>query len=194
MANKESPEGAAPDDAAAEGGKKGPPIMLIAIAAAVIVLAGSAGAYFMIFAQKPEAGAEGKKEEPHKKKAEKKEHGEKEKDKGPNAPVILAGPDGVMFYTLPPIMANMQSPDGRPTYLKLKLTFELPNEEAVEVVAANTPRLQDAFQALFRELRVEDLQGSQGSYQVRMEILRRVNLVLAPTRVNAVLIEEMLIN
>jgi flagellar FliL protein len=194
MANKESPEGASPEDGAAEGGKKGPPIMLIAIAAAVIVLAGSAGAYFMIFAHKPEAGAEGKKEEPPKKKAEKKEHGEKEKDKGPNAPVILAGPDGVMFYTLPPITANMQSPDGRPTYLKLKLTFELPNEEAVEVVAANTPRLQDAFQALFRELRVEDLQGSQGSYQVRMEILRRVNLVLAPTRVNAVLIEEMLIN
>jgi flagellar FliL protein len=41
---------------------------------------------------------------------------------------------------------------------------------------------------------VEDLQGSQGSYQVRMEILRRVNLILAPARVNSVLIEEMLIN
>ena len=44
------------------------------------------------------------------------------------------------------------------------------------------------------ELRPEDLQGSQGSYQLRMEILRRVNLVIAPAKVNAVLIEEMLIN
>jgi flagellar FliL protein len=173
--------------------KKGPPLLLIGIAAGVIVLAGGAGAYFMIFAKKPDAHAAEKKEEPKKKKAEKKEGGEKEKA-GPNDPVIHEGPDGVVFYTLPPIVANMQSSDGRATYLKLKLTFELPNEAAAETVTANGPRLQDAFQALFRELRIEDLQGSQGSYQVRMEILRRVNLIVAPTRVNSVLIEEMLIN
>ncbi|HLY78713.1 MAG TPA: flagellar basal body protein FliL, partial [Caulobacteraceae bacterium] len=35
---------------------------------------------------------------------------------------------------------------------------------------------------------------SQGSYQLRMEILRRVNLVISPSKANAVLIEEMLIN
>jgi flagellar FliL protein len=173
--------------------KKGPPLLFIGIAAGVIVLAGGAGAYFMIFAKKPDAHAAEKKEEPKKKKAEKKEGGEKEKP-GPNDPVIHEGPDGVVFYTLPPIVANMQSSDGRATYLKLKLTFELPNEAAAETVTANGPRLQDAFQALFRELRIEDLQGSQGSYQVRMEILRRVNLIVAPTRVNSVLIEEMLIN
>ncbi len=176
-----------------EVAKKGPPVMLIGIAAAVILLAGSAGAYFMIFAQKPDAQAAEKKQESNKKKEGKKEGEEKSKG-GANDPIIREGPDGVVYYTLPPIASNMQSPDGRATYLKLKLTFELPNEAAVEVVTANGPRLQDAFQALFRELRVEDLQGSQGSYQVRMEILRRVNLILAPTRVNSVLIEEMLIN
>lgn len=173
--------------------KKGPPLILIGIAAAVILLAGSAGAYFMLFANKPDAHAAEKKEEPKKKKEEKKE-GEEKTKAGPNDPVVREGPDGIVYYTLPPITANMQSPDGRATYLKLKLTFELPNEEAVEVVTANTPRLQDAFQALFRELRVEDLQGSQGSYHLRMEILRRVNMILAPARVNSVLIEEMLIN
>ena len=50
------------------------------------------------------------------------------------------------------------------------------------------------FQSFLRELRPEDLAGSAGSYQLRMEILRRANLVLAPTQVKAVLIEEMLIN
>jgi flagellar FliL protein len=191
MANTDDAE---PEVAETEKTKrKGPPLLLIGIAAGVIVLAGGAGAYFMIFAKKPDAHAAEKKEEPKKKKAEKKEGGEKEKA-GPNDPVIHEGPDGVVFYTLPPIVANMQSSDGRATYLKLKLTFELPNEAAAETVTANGPRLQDAFQALFRELRIEDLQGSQGSYQVRMEILRRVNLIVAPTRVNSVLIEEMLIN
>jgi flagellar FliL protein len=191
MANTDGSENAMIE--AEEPQKKGPPMLLIGIAAAVVLLGGSAAAYFMIFAHPAEKPAAEKKEAVNKKKEEKKEGGEKEKA-GPNDPIIKDGPDGVVFYTLPPITANMQSPDGRATFLKLKLTFELPNAEAAEVVTANNPRLQDAFQALFRELRVEDLQGSQGSYQVRMEILRRVNLILAPTRVNTVLIEEMLIN
>ena len=65
---------------------------------------------------------------------------------------------------------------------------------AVSGCGDSMPRLQDMFQTFLRELRPEDLQGSQGSYQLRAEIQRRVNLVIAPAKVNAVLIEEMLIN
>ena len=107
---------------------------------------------------------------------------------------ISDGPDGVVFYTMPDLVANIQTADGKPTFLKLKLTLELPDEDAVETLDPNMPRLQDMFQTFLRELRPEDLSGSQGSYQLRMEILRRVNLVIAPARANAVLIEEMLIN
>jgi flagellar FliL protein len=100
----------------------------------------------------------------------------------------------VLFYTLPDIVVNMQTADGRPTFLKLKLTLEMPDQDAVDALTPNMPRLQDMFQTFLRELRPEDLSGSQGSYQLRMEILRRVNLVIAPAKANAVLIEEMLIN
>jgi flagellar FliL protein len=95
---------------------------------------------------------------------------------------------------MPDVVVNMQTADGRPTFLKLKLTLELPDEHTVEELDPNMPRLQDMFQTFLRELRPEDLSGSQGSYQLRMEILRRVNLVIAPSKANAVLIEEMLIN
>ncbi len=87
----------------------------------------------------------------------------------------------------------MQTADGKPSYLKLKLTLELPGQDTVDVIEPNRPRLQDMFQNFLRELRPEDLAGSQGSYQLRMEILRRVNLVIAPAKINSVLIEEMLI-
>ena len=49
------------------------------------------------------------------------------------------------------------------------------------------------FQSFLRELRPDDLAGSEGSYQLRQEIQRRVNLVIAPAKVNAVLIQEMLV-
>ena len=173
--------------------KKKPPMMIIIAAAAVVLLGGGGGAGYLLFLKpKPAANGEAhtEKEKPKKKKEEKAE-GRKE---DPNDPVIKEGPDGVVFYTLPDLLVNMQSQDGRPTFLKLKLTLELPNEEVAEELTPNMPRMQDMFQSFLRELRPEDLSGSQGSYQLRMELLRRVGLMAAPQKVNAVLIEEMLIS
>ncbi len=204
MAKKEKkPKDAEAPEAGAEGvdgeapAKKGLPLkmMIIAGAAAVLVLGGGGAAAFIFLKPKPDVAAEkgehGKEKKKEKKKDEKKEGG-KEGEAG--AAVVREGPDGIVFYTLPDVVVNMQTADGRPTFLKLKLTLELPDEGAVEELDPNMPRLQDMFQTFLRELRPEDLSGSQGSYQLRMEILRRVNLVIGPQKANAVLIEEMLIN
>ena len=195
---KEAPEDAAPEgeDGEAPPAKKKPPLklMIIAGAAALVVLGGGGAGAFMFLKPKPDE-AHGAKED-HGKKKEKKEkggHGEKGGEEG-GAGQVREGPDGVLFYTLPDVVVNMQTAEGRPTFLKLKLTLELPDEEAVGELEPNMPRLQDMFQTFLRELRPEDLSGSQGSFQLRMEILRRVNLVIAPSKANAVLIEEMLIN
>lgn len=204
MAKKPEKEAPAPEgEEGAEGeasAKKKPPILIIAIAAGVLVLGGGGAAAFFLLKPKPaaEAGEHGKekKEKKKEKKEEKGKEGEGGKDAaaaGP-APVIKEGPDGVVFYTLPDIVVNMQTADGKSTFLKLKLTFELPDEETAEALTPNLPRLQDMFQTFLRELRPEDLNGSQGTYQLRVELLRRVNLVAAPAKVNAVLIEEMLVN
>ncbi|MDI1363825.1 MAG: flagellar basal body-associated FliL family protein [bacterium] len=208
MAKKPPKEAPAPEgEEGAEGeapAKKKPPILIIAIAAGVLVLGGGGAAAFFLMKPKPEAhgekgGAEHGKEKKKEKKEEKGGHGAKEGEaKGAEGaagtPVIKEGPDGVVFYTLPDIVVNMQTADGKSTFLKLKLTFELPDEETADALTPNLPRLQDMFQTFLRELRPEDLNGSQGTFQLRVELLRRVNLVAAPSKVNAVLIEEMLIN
>jgi flagellar FliL protein len=188
----EAVEGA--EGAEAAPAKKKPPIILIAAAAGVLLLGGGgAGAYFMFLKPKPAAaGKQVAKAEKPKKKDEKK-GGEAGKP-DPNAPTTRDGPDGVVFYTLPEMVVNMQTADGRPTFLKLKLTLELPDASVADELTPNMPRMQDMFQSFLRELRPEDLSGSQGSYQLRMELLRRVSLVSAPAKVNAVLIEEMLIS
>ena len=191
------------DEAAVDGegapAKKKPPLKLLIIAGvgALVVLGGGGAGAFMLL--KPKPAAEGEAHAEADKKAEK---GKEEKGKGkgkegeaPESPaVIRPGPDGVVFYTMPDIVVNMQTPEGKATFLKLRLTLELPDDTVAGELDPNLPRLQDMFQTFLRELRPEDLSGSQGSYQLRMEILRRVNLVIAPAKVNAVLIEEMLIN
>jgi len=196
-AEAEAPEGAEGAEGEASGKKKLPlKLLIIGGVGALVVLGGGGTAAFMFLKPKPEAaagehGKEAKDKKKDKKKDEKKKEG-KEGEKG--AAVVREGPDGVVFYTMPDVVVNMQTADGRPTFLKLKLTLELPDEGMVEELDPNMPRLQDMFQTFLRELRPEDLSGSQGSYQLRMEILRRVNLVIAPGKANAVLIEEMLIN
>lgn len=192
---QEAPEGEASEGGEGEGGKSkkklSMKLMLIAGAGALVVLGGGGGAaYWFLLKPKPEAaaGKDAKKKPPAKK-------GKDEKGKDDkSAAVVREGPDGVLFYTLPDVVVNMQTADGRPTFLKLKLTLELPDQATVDELEPNMPRLQDMFQTFLRELRPEDLSGSQGSFQLRMEILRRVNLVIAPSKANAVLIEEMLIN
>ncbi len=198
-------EGEAPEGE--EGGKKkGKGLILIIAGAAVVLLGGGgAGAFFLLGGKKDahaaEAGAKdahGEKKGGHDKPKKKKEakgdgHGKGGDKPAAGAPVIKEGPDGEVFYTLPDIVVNVQSPEGRNTFLKLKLTLELPDHEAAEHLEPNAPRLNDMFTTFLRELRPEDLSGSQGTYQLRAEILRRVNLVAAPVEVKAVLIEEMLI-
>ncbi len=187
---KEGPEGDsdAEDGEGASAKKKlSPKMLIIAGVAAVLVLGGGGAGAFFLLKPKSDAAAAGKAEKKEKK-SEKKGEGEKAVGE------VRQGPDGILFYTMPSVVVNMQTADGRATFLKLKLTLEVPDQATVDQLEPNMPRLQDMFQSFLRELRPEDLQGSQGSYQLRMEIQRRVNLVIAPSKVNAVLIEEMLIN
>jgi flagellar FliL protein len=210
---KDAAAEAAPAAEGAEGEdapkKKKLPLLFIIIPAALVVLGGGAGAAFFLLQPKPapveaedsEAGAE-KKDDGHGDEKKKKGGDEKKKDDGHGGGdaegaaatgVIAEGPDGVTFYTLPPMLVNIQSADGRPTFLKLRLTLEMSDSEAAYKLQSEYPRLNDMFQGFLRELRPEDLSGSAGTHQLRAEILRRVNLVAAPARADAVLIEEMLI-
>lgn len=172
--------------------KKKPPLLLIIIPAAVLVLGGGgAAAFFMMKPKNADAHAEAEAPAP----AEG-GHGKGDKKGGEIDPAlgkIAAGPDGVTFYTLPDMVMNIQASDGRPTFLKLKLTLEMKDARVATRLQSEMPRLQDMFTSFMRELRPEDLSGSAGTYQLRAEILRRVNLIAAPGKVDAVLIEEMLV-
>jgi flagellar protein FliL len=182
-------------DASADGAdgeapaKKKPPLMILiagGVGALVVLGGGGTAAMLMMGGHKTDE-AHAKKEKP-----KKKDEAKKDSKDGGKSPVT-EGPDGVVFYTMPDLVANIQTADGKPTFLKLKLAFELPDKDTADAIEPNAPRLNDMFQTFLRELRPEDLNGSQGAYQLRAELQRRVNLVIAPAKVNAVLIQEMLI-
>lgn len=199
----EEAEGAPPPEGAegAEGAEGGPPakkkmsgkmLVLFIILPAILVLGGGGAAAFLLLKPGGEQTAEAN--EGHGK--EKGGHGEAEGAgeavPGPNGTTIMHG-DDVVFVTLPEMLVNIQGPEGRPAYLKLTLTLEAPDDETVAALGEHIPRVTDQFNGFLREMRTDDLAGSAGAYRLRLELLRRVNLVIAPMQVNAVLIEEMLV-
>ncbi len=187
MADKaEAPKDEDVDDAEdgddGEGGKKKkkPSLMKLGLFAGLPVLVlvmGGVAAFMLLGGDKGDADAD----------AEAAAHGEA----GGHGPASAAAE--VVFYELPNVLVNIQSDDGRPSFIKLRLTLELDSEDAAHAIEPAMPRVMDRFNAFLRELRVEDLAGSAGSYRLRLELLRRVNIAVAPVQVRAVLIEEMLI-
>lgn len=102
-------------------------------------------------------------------------------------------PPQVAFTDVPDILVNIQSSDGTPAYLKLSLSLEMDNDLEKAGITALTPRLVDQFQSYLRELRVDDLKGSEGVLRLKEELLRRVNAAAAPYRVRDVLLKQMIV-
>ena len=191
-APKEEADAESEDGEVAPAKKKLPlKMMIIAGVAALVVLGGGGTAAFIFLKPKPDA-AHAEKAGHEKKKEKKKEKGGHGDKKGEAASNITEGPDGVVFYTMPDVTVNMQTADGKPTFLKLKLTLELPDEAAVETLDPNMPRLQDMFQTFLRELRPEDLNGSAAVFRIKEEMIRGSTEALGKGMVRDILIQDLI--
>jgi flagellar FliL protein len=209
MAEKKAPEGEAGAEGAegAPGKKKlaGKQLILFIVAPAVLLLGGGgAAAYFLVFA-KPPAAAEGeagkgedkaKDKKDDKKKDDKKKDekgGEKKEGEEGQQAVVSEGPNGEGFLTLPDMLVNISTGTDRVAYLKLRVTLQMADSEVAAAVEAAAPRLRDQFTGFLRELRMEDVAGAAGYTRLQLELLKRANLAVAPAKIDAVLIEELLV-
>lgn len=98
------------------------------------------------------------------------------------------------YYSMPKLIVNLASTGGaRATMMELELSLEASTTTTFNRVPELMPRLKDTLNSFLRELRVEDLNGSGGTYSLRRELLKRFNTVMDPKKLDAVLIEGMLI-
>jgi flagellar protein FliL len=167
---KEAEATEAPEAEGGEGAKGGflSKKLIIMVAAGLLVVGGGGAGGYFFFTKKPS------------------------EEKA--APVAVKAPP--TFIDMPEVMVNLQSTDkekGRSTYLKAKIVLEVEDAKLAEQVRPLMPRVMDAFQTYLREMRSSDLEGSAGLYRVRDELTRRVNLAVAPSKVNAVLFKEIVV-
>jgi flagellar FliL protein len=141
-------------------------LRLAMFAAIPLLLIGgaSAGGYFYFFKAKPEDKA------------------------------AAPAPKPAVFFDVPEVMVNLASTGTeRSQYLKVKIVLELPDAALVQQITPLMPRVMDTFQVFLREMRPTDLEGSAGLFRLKEELTRRVNLAIAPGRINAVLFKEFIV-
>jgi flagellar FliL protein len=167
---EENGEGAEGEASGKKGGKTN--LILFAAIGLVVLLGVGAGVYFSGFLG-----------------------GGKEHDK--EAPVGAENehipPATAHYLDLDEMVITLGDEGRKYSFLKMRLSLELASPEDEIRVKAIMPRIIDNFQVFLRELRIEELQGSQGLYRVKEELLARVNAAAHPTKVHDVLFREMLV-
>jgi flagellar FliL protein len=161
-------DGDGKEEAAAATKRKLPSLKVMAIAAGglIAVAAIGGGGYYFLFGGKNEAKA-----------------------------AVANEIKPPVFLDMPDVLVNLSSGGGgdRTQYLKVKVVLELPDQALSAQIQPLMPRLMDTFQTYLRELRPTDLDGSAGLYRLKEELTRRVNAAIAPSKINAVLFKEIVI-
>jgi len=161
-----------------EGGKKktGGKKLIIFILLPILILAGAGAGLFFTGMLDSLLG--------HEEEVAEGEHGAPEEE-APSTPGV--------YLEVPEMLVSLRSSGQKQKILKLRINLELDKAEDEVVINNVMPKIIDNFQVFLRELRVEELEGSQGLYRVKEEMLARVNSAAHPVKVKDVLIGDLLI-
>ena len=157
-----------PTEATPPPKKKGKLLLLVALP--VVLAAGAAGAWFSGLV--PGLGA---------------------KDAETASAAHAAPAEKPIFVDMPDIVANLNAPGRRSSYIKLRSKLEVARASDARALEEAMPRLQDLFTTYLREVRPEELRGSAGTYRLREELMLRAGLAAPPAQVTDVLFVELLL-
>jgi flagellar FliL protein len=107
-------------------------------------------------------------------------------------PVVVAAAPPV-YVDVPEIISNLNVPGKRASYVKLHAKLELGSKADEAPVTAAMPRIEDLFQTYIRDMRPDELRGSEGSYRLREELIDRASVAAAPAHVTDVLFLELIV-
>ncbi len=102
---------------------------------------------------------------------------------------VVADP---VFYDLPDFLVNLSGPPPA-HYLKMRVSLQVVDAEAVKRLELEMPRVLDGFQTFLRDLRPEDLEGSQGMLNLKEELMRRLRLATQKPLVTDILFREIIV-
>lgn len=165
--------------------------MIIIGGAAALLLVIGGGAFFFLNKDKgadkedvaTDEEPKAKKEKGHEKEKPSSSHGEKKEG---------AKEDTMGFAALEPFIVNLMDNTGT-RYLKVTIQLEMDKQEAVDEVKTRTPQIRDAVLVLLSSKTYADIGTVQGKYQLRDEVIARVNQILKNGKVKTAYFTEFVV-
>lgn len=164
--------------------KKKSKLLLIGIVVVVVLGLGAGGFFFM-----------------KSKSSEKKAHGDEgvaaaeeagQAEEGGHGGEAKAGGGNTTIFNLDPFIVNLQDNSGT-RYLKLTVNLELASPSAQSEINAQTTQIRDSLIILLSSKSYTDIGTVEGKYQMRDEIVARVNQFLTKSKVKTAYFTEFVI-
>jgi len=118
---------------------------------------------------------------------------------GPESPVEQVDEDtkpgaipDVAFVPVEPMTVSI-SPASQGRHLRFRTELEVPTQYASDVETL-LPRVVDVMNGYLRALETKDIENAAAMTRIRAQLLRRVQIVAGPGRVNDLLIMEFVLN
>jgi flagellar FliL protein len=112
-------------------------------------------------------------------------------DQGKEVQTTIISDKKAMFVPLEEITVNLRNGlENNPAWLRIKVSLEVNGKSNYDMVSQMTPKIVDVFQTYLKELRKSDLDGSFGIYKIKDEMMLRINTIIYPARIEAILFQE----
>jgi len=157
----------AEESSSKKGGKK-KLILIIVVAVVVLVGGGGAGAYFMGFLDSLLGIA----------------HEEEVVAEIPPGPPV--------YYEMPQLVVDLKKTGNRTNYLKVKIVIEIVTRDK-PLLEGDEIKITDKVQSWLRSQTRKELAGGTGTENMRAEVTKIANEILAPAKVESVLFREILL-
>lgn len=196
MSNDKKDESASVSEAEIVDPKGGSSNKLLLIITPIILIVGVIAGVFLTPMVKGLMG--GHKDEKNNEKKEE-NHGDandhEKSSEEPSSSKAPVDPKKVVFIPVPDVLVNLKGDrKSRPTFLKVSIVLQVQDgEHAKEKIEPFVPKVVDQMQLFLRDLDINDVSGANNLQRLRRELLMRVNNVMAPHKVDDVLIKEFLI-
>ena len=100
--------------------------------------------------------------------------------------------DGIAFVPMDPLTISMPL-SSRYSHLRFRGELEVAKDHAQEVETV-LPRIVDVLNSYLRALEISDIEEAASLARLRSQMLRRVQIVAGPGRINDLLIMEFVLN
>lgn len=107
-------------------------------------------------------------------------------------PKATSGFEDIAFIPMDPLTVSMP-PSSRYAYLRFRGELEVAKEYSDEVKTV-LPRIVDVLNSYLRALKVSDIEEAASLARLRSQMLRRVQIVAGPGRINDLLFMEFVLN